>query len=80
MPTSTTGAGQFYIGGHWISSAQPYRRYQVVSPATGQIVADVPDPGERDAAAAVAAARRAFDTGPWPDLPLRQRIAHLQRR
>jgi gamma-glutamyl-gamma-aminobutyraldehyde dehydrogenase len=42
--------------------------YPVVSPRDGQVVAEAADGGAAEVDAAVAAARRAFDTGPWPRL------------
>ncbi|MGQ4386708.1 aldehyde dehydrogenase [Streptomyces sp. SAS_270] len=42
--------------------------FAVVSPRDGQVVAQVADGGAAEVDAAVAAARRAFDTGPWPRL------------
>ena len=58
--------------------------YSVVSPRDGQVLAQVADGGtaEVDAAevdAAVAAARRAFDTGPWPRLTPAERGRVLVR-
>ncbi len=38
----------------------------VVDPTSGQAIARVPSGGEADVDAAVAAARKAFDEGPWP--------------
>ncbi|MBE8477614.1 aldehyde dehydrogenase [Streptomyces justiciae] len=40
--------------------------FAVVSPRDGQTLAQVADAGEAEVDLAVAAARRAFDTGPWP--------------
>ncbi|MGW6399204.1 aldehyde dehydrogenase [Streptomyces sp. NPDC055134] len=42
--------------------------YAAVSPRDGQVLAQVADGGAAEVDAAVAAARRAFDTGPWPRL------------
>ena len=44
-----------------------------ISPATEEVVALVGQPGRADATAAAEAAGRAF-RGPWPDLPLTERI------
>jgi gamma-glutamyl-gamma-aminobutyraldehyde dehydrogenase len=40
--------------------------FTVVSPRDGTTVAEVADAGQQEVDLAVAAARRAFDTGPWP--------------
>ncbi|MCM1977308.1 aldehyde dehydrogenase family protein, partial [Streptomyces sp. G1] len=42
--------------------------FTVVSPRDGHVLADVADAGQAEVDAAVAAARRAFDHGPWPRL------------
>ncbi|MFD5118214.1 aldehyde dehydrogenase [Streptomyces sp. NPDC058385] len=42
--------------------------YAAVSPRDGQVLAQVADSGVAEVDAAVAAARRAFDAGPWPRL------------
>jgi aldehyde dehydrogenase (NAD+) len=42
------------------------RTYPSVNPATGQVLDQAPDASPADAQAAVAAARRAFDTTSWP--------------
>jgi aldehyde dehydrogenase (NAD+) len=42
------------------------RTYQSVDPATGEVLGEAPDASVADARAAVAAARRAFDTTSWP--------------
>ncbi|WP_234426246.1 aldehyde dehydrogenase family protein, partial [Streptomyces kebangsaanensis] len=42
--------------------------FPVVSPRDGQVLTEVADAGTTEVDAAVAAARRAFDSGPWPRL------------
>jgi aldehyde dehydrogenase (NAD+) len=69
---------RFLIGGQWAEPSVPASRYEVVSPATGRVIANVPDPSVGDAEAAVAAARRAFDFGPWPALPLDERMRSVR--
>ncbi|MBW3704006.1 betaine-aldehyde dehydrogenase, partial [Streptomyces griseus] len=49
------------------------------SPADGTLVAEVDEGGVRDADAAVAAARRAFDRGTWPGTPAAERGRLLLR-
>ncbi|HET7477745.1 MAG TPA: aldehyde dehydrogenase family protein [Dermatophilaceae bacterium] len=51
----------------------------VRSPRDGATVTDLAWAGTADVDAAVAAARTAFDTGPWPRLPARERGEALQR-
>jgi aldehyde dehydrogenase (NAD+) len=56
---------KLFIGGEWVEPASD-RVIEVTSPATLEVVGRVPEAVEADVDAAVGAARRAFDTGPWP--------------
>ena len=47
------------------------------SPATGELVGKVPLAAEADVNAACAAARKAFDEGPWPHMSPQERAAVL---
>ena len=69
---------RLYIGGHWVKPASD-RRLTVVSPHTEQSCVTVAEAAEADVDAAVAVARRAFDTGPWPRLSHVERAAALRR-
>lgn len=53
--------------------------FPVVSPRNGQVLARVADAGTAEVDLAVAAARRAFDTGPWPRLAPAERGRLLLR-
>lgn len=64
-----------YVGGRWVESYSG-ARIDVHDPATGAIIATVPDGDATDVDAAVAAARRAFD-GEWGQLPPRERSSLL---
>ncbi|MGA1371138.1 MAG: aldehyde dehydrogenase family protein [Pseudomonadales bacterium] len=66
-----------YIGGTWRRGNGAY--VDVVSPTTEEVIARVADPTIADADAAVAAARQAFDLGPWPALSALERIAACTR-
>jgi aldehyde dehydrogenase (NAD+) len=56
---------QLLIGGAWTKPSSD-QRIEVRSPATLDVVGSVPEALEADVDAAVAAARQAFDHGPWP--------------
>jgi aldehyde dehydrogenase (NAD+) len=60
-----TNYDSFFIGGKWIAPTGS-DTIQVVSPATQEIIGSVPDATTADIDNAVAAAREAFDLGPWP--------------
>ncbi|MCP2292306.1 aldehyde dehydrogenase [Nocardia amikacinitolerans] len=67
-----------FIGGRWTAPAGT-ERLQVISPATVEPVGSVPVVERADVDAAVAAARHAFDHGPWPTTPPLERAAVLTR-
>lgn len=69
-------------GGHHIDGAEEPGGgavFPVVSPRDGRVLAEVADGGAAEVDAAVAAARRAFDTGPWPRLAPAERGRALLR-
>ncbi|WP_019926659.1 aldehyde dehydrogenase [Nocardia sp. BMG111209] len=68
----------FWIGGAWTEPAAAHR-FPVVSPSSEEIVGAVPAATGPDIDRAVAAARAAFDTGPWPRLDPAERGAILVR-
>lgn len=53
--------------------------YDVISPRDGQVITTIAHAGPEEVDAAVAAARAAFDTGPWPRLLPRERGEVLVR-
>lgn len=65
------------IGGQWIETHTPLT--SVVSPTTEEVIAEVADPTRGEADAAVQAARSAFDSGPWPQLSIVDRVAVCAR-
>lgn len=52
-----------YLDGQWVEPQAG--RYDDISPATEEVIARAPDAGLADVDAAISAARRAFDSGPW---------------
>jgi aminomuconate-semialdehyde/2-hydroxymuconate-6-semialdehyde dehydrogenase len=54
-------------------------RFDVWNPWTQQVWAEAAEGGAEDAARAVAAARRAFDEGPWPRMGRTERAAAIHR-
>jgi len=63
---------RLYIGGDWVAP-EGSDTIGVISPVSEEVIARVPDGTEADIDKAVAAARIAFDRGPWP------RIAPAER-
>lgn len=66
-----------YIDGQWI--APDSGRYDVINPATEAVIATAPDASVAQVQRAVAAARSAFDTGPWPAADPAERARCLQQ-
>ncbi|GAA0636106.1 aldehyde dehydrogenase family protein [Sporichthya brevicatena] len=69
---------QLFVGGEFVDGTAS-RRFASVNPATGAEVASFVDGTVADLEAAVAAARRAFDAGPWPSMPVAERAQRLGR-
>src|SRR5216117_1769070 len=67
MPTA-----ELFIGGAWRAPVSG-ETYQTTNPATEEPSATVAKGDERDVDLAVAAARRAFDDGPWPRMTAAER-------
>jgi phenylacetaldehyde dehydrogenase len=55
------------IDGKWVAAASE-QTFEVMNPATGLTVARVAEGDKADIDAAVRAARRAFESGPWPQM------------
>ncbi|MEU1033327.1 aldehyde dehydrogenase family protein [Streptomyces mirabilis] len=67
-----------HVGGEWREAVSRATR-EILDPADAKPFAVVAEGDERDADAAVAAARHAFDTGEWPRTPVAERAALLRR-
>lgn len=67
--------GRLFIGGEWRDAESKGRR-DIVDPSTGRVVTTVAEADGADVAAAVAAAREAFDTGPRTPARERARVLH----
>lgn len=65
---------KLFIGGKWVAPSTS-QTIEVFSPATGTNVGRVPLATAKDVDAACAAARQAFDDGPWPQMSPRERQA-----
>jgi len=61
-----------FIDGEWVSAREGGRR-KIRCPATGELVAEIDESTTVDTEAAIAAARTAFDDGPWPTTSARER-------
>jgi acyl-CoA reductase-like NAD-dependent aldehyde dehydrogenase len=77
-PSAPRAPERFFIGGRWL---EPISRQtlKVVSPSTEDLLFSYPEAGPADIDRAVAAARDAFDNGPWPRMAPSERAAALRR-
>src|SRR5690349_9336106 len=66
----------FFIGGQWQKPASS-GRLSVISPVTEQVVMTFAEATPADVDRAVAAAREAFDRGPWPRMTPAERADHM---
>ncbi len=60
------------IGGQWVESASG-KVFETYNPSTGEVLARVAEGESEDINRAVAAARKAFESGPWPKMTPSQR-------
>ncbi len=63
---------QLFIGGQW-RPAQSGKTFETLNPSTEEVNAQVAEGDAADVDAAVQAARKAFDSGPWSRMDARQR-------
>ena len=65
-------AGQIFVAGKWQAPLSG-ETYTPINPANEEPLSAVGKGDERDIDAAVAAARKAFDDGPWPKMSPHER-------
>jgi len=81
-PRSLIDTYSVYIDGQWVDpdrAAGAGGRYDDVNPATEAVFASAPDPSQAQVDGAIAAARSAFDAGPWADAGPEQRAGYLNQ-
>ena len=69
---------KLFIGGKWGESASG-KTFATLNPSTGEVLAQVAEGGAEDIDRAVGAARKAFESGVWRDLPPAERAKALWR-
>src|SRR5690606_9203985 len=69
---------QLFINGQWVEPSSD-AKIEVIAPATEQVYLRVAAAQEADINRAVAAAREAFDRGPWPRMSHAERAAYLTK-
>jgi aldehyde dehydrogenase (NAD+) len=63
---------QMLIGGKWVDSVSG-KTFETINPATGEVICRVAEGDKADIDKAVKAARKAFESGPWPKMPASER-------
>jgi phenylacetaldehyde dehydrogenase len=63
-----SAAHKLFINGEWVP-AHSGKTFDVINPATGQVIAKAAAGDATDIDLAVKAARKAFESGPWPSMP-----------
>ena len=76
--TAAASPQKNFIGGDWVAATSG-RTYQRLNPFDQSVAGIYADSDASDADAAIDAARRAFDSGPWPRLPAAERAAVFKR-
>src|SRR5580698_2658856 len=61
-----------FIGGKWVAAASG-KTFPTLNPATGETICQVAEGDKADIDRAVAAARKAFEDGPWPRMAASER-------
>ncbi|OHV23099.1 aldehyde dehydrogenase [Parafrankia soli] len=69
---------QMFVGGAWVAPSTD-SRIEVTSPHTEKLIGRVAAASTEDVDRAVAAARRAFDEGPWPRTDPAERVEVIRR-
>ena len=69
---------KLYIGGRW-QAPSTGQRLSVISPHSEEPIGETPEAAPEDVDNAVAAARTAFDEGPWPRLTPFERMERIEK-
>lgn len=72
------GPERFFIAGEWKEPLSA-NMLDVISPVTEELILQYPEASIADVDAAVAAAREAYDNGPWPRMSPRERAGYLRK-
>jgi len=78
MVAAITERDTLFIDNEWVKP-QGKGVIEVISPHSEEVIGRVPDASPADIDAAVAAARRAFDDGPWPRMSAGERAEGIKR-
>src|SRR6195256_993842 len=71
-PNVNIGPTKLLINGKWVASVSG-KTFPTINPSTGEVITQVAEADAADVDKAVAAARTAFDKGPWRKMSAAQR-------
>jgi aldehyde dehydrogenase (NAD+) len=77
-PVPKVADQKMLIGGRWVESASG-KTFPTLNPATGGVICQVAEGDKADIDLAVKAARKAFESGPWPKMNPADRARLLYR-
>ncbi|KAH0674434.1 hypothetical protein KY284_025521 [Solanum tuberosum] len=77
-PTVNVDHTKLFINGQFVDSASG-KTFPTLDPRTGEVIAHIAEGDAEDINRAVAAARKAFDEGPWPRMTAYERSKILLR-
>jgi aldehyde dehydrogenase (NAD+) len=77
QPFSIRHPDRFFIGGEWVRSSSS-ALFDVITPSTEDLYCRVAEAAAADVDRVVAAARLAFDRGPWPKMSHAERAGYLK--
>lgn len=78
MPRTGVLDVKLFIDGKYVDALSG-KTFDDVNPATGEVIAKIAEADYADVDLAVKAARKAFDEGPWPRMPVAERSAILMK-
>jgi acyl-CoA reductase-like NAD-dependent aldehyde dehydrogenase len=76
MTIPFTNLDKLYIDGRWADATESD---PIINPATEAVIGHAPVGDAVATEAAIASARAAFDTGPWPQMSMAERAEYLRR-
>ena len=69
---------KMYIDGKWVDSSNK-KKIESINPSTNETIAAYPQATTLDTETAIGSARKAFDTGEWPKMPIAERAQYLYK-
>ncbi|MFN2378397.1 MAG: aldehyde dehydrogenase family protein [Candidatus Binatia bacterium] len=78
LPASARKPGKLFIDNRFVEAASG-KTFEVIDPSTEEVLTSVAEGDKADVDKAVAAARKAFETGAWPKMSARERGRVLLR-